>query len=139
MDRKGRLLVVDASLSNRIAGELRNRGRNAVAVSQLSLHRVTDDVLLDSLATEYHQDEFVLVTADDAMPLAWEARLLEYKFAVATVDPRVVPPWTISDDCWSRDAVHRWAHLMATQEPGTWRRYSPFRSRTWTKRAAYRG
>jgi hypothetical protein len=30
--------------------------------------------------------------------------------------------------------VHRWAHLMEAQEPGLWRRYSPYRRGRWTRR-----
>ena len=64
----------------------------------------------------------VLVSGDDAMPDDHPEVLAELNVTLATVDPR--RPKGIEEAAWRRDIVHRWAHAMQIQEPGTIRRYS---------------
>jgi len=61
-----RLLILDASISTRLARELKERGRPAVSTAELGLGGLLDDALLRALAER--DDEWVLVAADDKMP-----------------------------------------------------------------------
>lgn len=61
-------LVIDASLNKRIATELKRRGRDAIALSELKLRHEKDPDLLRALALHYGEQSWVLVTADDNMP-----------------------------------------------------------------------
>lgn len=129
----GALLVLDASLSRRLAGELKGRGRAAVAVAEVGLARAGDAELLRSLARRYQSQRWVLVTADDSLPEEQSDLIEELGVTVATVEWRVVAP-TGGREQAARDTCHRWAHAMDTQPPGTLRRYSPDRNRAWSSR-----
>ena len=129
----GATLVIDASLSNRIATELKLRGRPAIAASELKLHRVLDPVLLRGLSAHFADAPWVLVTADDAMPAEHPDLLAELGVTLSTIDSRRPGDYP-SDDPWGREIAHRWAHVMAAQAAGTIRRYSESGGRTWTRR-----
>jgi hypothetical protein len=58
-------LVIDASLNKRIATELKRRGRDAIALSELQLRHAKDPELLRALADHYDERQWVLVTADE--------------------------------------------------------------------------
>lgn len=128
------VLVIDASLDNRIASELRARGREAVALSQLGFHNLEDPPMLLAVSRRFSavDDPFVLVTSDDAMPGDHGAELNKFDITLATVDPRVPEGYT--QNSWGRDVIHRWAHAMQMQTPATWRRYSLTRHSVWTAR-----
>ena len=64
----------------------------------------------------------VLVTADDNLPATHRVYVDRAHLTVATIDGRRPPRW-VSDEPWRRDVVHRWAHRMAEQPPGSRRRY----------------
>lgn len=130
------LLVIDASLDNRISAELRARGRAAVALSQLDLHRSLDDSLLPALVARYVDETFVLVTADDAMPADHASLIEELAVTVATIEPERDEGY--DPGSWARDVAHRWAHAMAVQTPGTVERYSVTGHRKWTLRRSRR-
>lgn len=130
---KARLLILDASLNRRLAGELKGRGRRALAVGEIGLGRAADAELLRGLARRYAEEEWVLVTADDHLP-AEQAELLDrLGITVATVEWRIDPPAAGREQA-ARDTCHRWAHAMAAQAAGSVRRYSPERNRAWTAR-----
>jgi hypothetical protein len=126
-------LVVDADLPKRLVTELSARGREAVALSELLLHREEDEPMLRSLVSRFGDSvTWVLVTGDDAMPDDHDSVLQELGVTLATVDPR--RPQGIDEDAWRRDVVHRWAHAMGNQAAGSIRRYSVARHGLWRPR-----
>lgn len=127
-------LVIDASLNKRIATELKRRGRDAIALSELQLRHAKDPDLLRTLAEHFSNQPWVLVTADDNLPAAHAAVVAEVQATVATVDPRRPPAYADDEDAWGREVAHRWAHIMERQQPGTVRRYSDRGGRRWAPR-----
>lgn len=125
------LLVIDACLNRRLAAELKARGRSAIAASELGALKLKDPQLVEFLSLRFFETDWVLVTGDDAMPAEHGPVLLKHRVTVATVDGQ---HGATNFDHWGRDTVHRWAHAMATQPPGTWKRYSPLANREWTRR-----
>ena len=126
-------LVIDADVNKRVATELNARGRQAVAVSEVDLHRREDEPLLRGLVTQFGAPEsWILVTGDDAMPDEHGDLLAELGVTLATLDPR--QPAGLSQDAWRRDVVHRWAHAIGRQGIGTIRRYSLHRHGLWRPR-----
>lgn len=128
--RQGCLLVVDESLTPRIGSELRKRGRHAASLAQLGLKGLKDEPMLLALA-EQLDEPYVLVTGDDAMPATHRTAIAETATTLATLDPR----WQrtgLKQECYKHEVVHRWAHAMANQRPGTIRRYSLTANRSWT-------
>jgi hypothetical protein len=126
-----RLLVIDADLPKRLAGNIHARGRDAVALSALNLaHGVKDPGVLRGLAAHYAGEvDWVLVTGDDWMPAEHGAVITETHATVATVHPSH-PPDLIQHE-WRHDIVQRWAHAMQVQTPQTVRRYSLPGSQLW--------
>ena len=126
-----RVLIIDENLNPRLARELRNRGRRAVAVEDLRLKSALDPELIEKVFQLY--DDPVLITADNAMPAEHEALLANVLATVA-----VVKPWDRdeahtgrwegqdhrSEEEWAQEIVHRWAHKIHDQRTGTIRRYS---------------
>jgi hypothetical protein len=98
-----RTLRLDEGLPRRLAGELTARGRRATPVRG----PVLGDDLLRTLT-----DGDVLVTTDTTLPRGG-------RHAIAIVVAR--------GETAKRETVHRWAHVMATQPPGSMRRYPPRR------------
>lgn len=96
-----RPLVLDDMLPAALAGELRARGRAARGLEP--------DGLTDAEAAEAARDG-VLVTADPATAAARPAGIAVALVTAAPGAPR-------------RDVVHRHAHEMASQRPGSLRRY----------------
>lgn len=131
------LLVIDADIDNRVATELKARGRIAVATSELLLHRMKDEPLLRALVDQCGDpSEWVLVTGDDAMPDDHGDVLAELRVTLATIDPR--RPVGTKEPEWRRDVIHRWAHAMAAQDAGSTRRYSIRRHGLWRPRRSGR-
>jgi hypothetical protein len=125
-----RPLIIDESLSHRIATELQQRGKNAVATNQLGLKGADDVPLLRALARDY--PDGVLVTGDDDMPADHRDTLLRTHYTFAVVAPTKGTGY--EKDQWERDVIHKWAHKMELQASGTIRRYSPNGSREWRPR-----
>lgn len=124
------LLIVDASLSTRLATELKSRGMAARSVAQMGHKKLLDPDLLPALDADLAGTVWTLVTADDAMPAAHGRLIAELGITVATVDPR----WErtgLEQEHHKRDVVHRWAHAMAEQPRSTARRYSRGGHRVW--------
>ncbi len=128
--RLTRTLVIDENLPKRLATELRNRGRDSSSVSQLGLRGSQDPQLLSQLAGQL--DDWVLVTADDRLPLEHADAVRTVGATIATIHPDREAGWSL--DAWRREIVHRWAHAMHQQPPGTARRYSLHRQATWRPR-----
>jgi len=97
-----RLLILDDMLPAALAGELAARGRPARTLADLGLQGAPDS---DAVAVTG-----VLVTADEATAAGRPPGA-----TVALVTARPGPA--------RRDAVHRYAHEMAAQRPGSSRRY----------------
>lgn len=126
-------IVVDEDLNKRLATELNARGRAAIAVSELELHRQLDEPLLESLVRELGEPtDWILVTGDDAMPDEHADALERLQVTVGTIDPR--QPSAMTQDAWRRDIIHRWAHAIQRQTPGTVRRYAGSRHASWKPR-----
>lgn len=130
MAQTRRLLYLDEDLPKRLATELNCRGRNALSVYADEKKGTLDGDLLSLLYERFGQD-VVLVTANESMPIEHEAVLTATGIALAVVDG---DHGDIPQEAWKRETVHRWAHLMESQEPGLWRRYSPHRRGPWTRR-----
>jgi len=126
-----RLLVVDESLSKRIAAELVRRGRNAKTVARLDLRGTKDPHLLEQLHAL--DPECVLITGDDDMPATHANDLRRFSTTLA-----VVYPWDrsrpIAEREWEHEIVQKWAHKMEDQAPGSIVRYTLNGGRTWTLR-----
>jgi hypothetical protein len=112
-------LIIDENLNKRLASTLQRRGRDAVSVSELLYRGMKDPELILAIANDHPLA--VLVTGDDNMPAAHADILRSTGIAVATVDP--VRPLEFTQEQWAWEVVERWAHRMAEQKPGTWRRY----------------
>lgn len=128
-----RLLVVDASLSRRIAAELKGRGRGASSAAELGMARASDPELIRGVTRRMAGQPWVLVTADDFLPAEQAELVAELAVTVATV-PVQGRGGGAEEERFARETCHRWAHAMARQPPGTVRRYSPEANRPWTGR-----
>jgi hypothetical protein len=128
------LLVLDADLSNRLASELRKRSRDAVSAKELGLAAdVLDPQLLRALRESYHSERrWILVTGDDTLPAEHGHVVTETEATVATIHP--VYPEAMTEHAWRCDVVHRWAHAMQAQPPGSVRRYAGNGSQVWKPR-----
>jgi hypothetical protein len=112
-----RLLILDDMLPHGLADELAARGRPARTLEELGLQGAPDSKVVGVVG--------VLVTADEAT-----AAVRARGATVALVTARPGAP--------RRDVVHRYAHEMATQRPGTVRRY-PADVRTASSAGSSRG
>jgi len=97
-----RELILDDMLERALAGELRARGRPARTVADLGLEGATDAAVAEAVA----RADGVLVTTVAPLPGALAAAVL----TAGTPEAR-------------REAVHRHAHEMAGQRPGSLRSY----------------
>ena len=132
-EQSGRLLVFDANLAKRMATEMTRRGRPACALANLGVDHLLDPDLPKDLAARFQDTPWVLVTADDALPLEHAAIVEELQVTVATVDPR----WGghgVTQEQWKWEVVQRWAHAMSRQQAGSVERYSMDQHRRWTPR-----
>jgi hypothetical protein len=136
-----RVLVIDENLNPRIARELRNRGRHARPIEDLGLKGAPDPTIIEKVFAFY--ENVVLVTGDDSLPGEHASALARVKATVATVAPwnrkdAEVGRWDGRDhrneDEWDQEIVHRWAHLIELQPPGTVKRYRPNAYGDWTAR-----
>lgn len=122
------MLVLDESMPQGLAGELARRGREALGLSALGLRGALDPDLLLSINAQF-SGPWVLVTADDRLPEERTDAIAAVTATVATIDPDRPPK--LGADAWRREIVHRWAHAMQAQPPGTARRYGPAGPREW--------
>lgn len=131
---RDRLLVVDADLGNGLAKRLRDRGRNAIATSQIELaHGVKDPEVLRGLRDRYGGDgSRVLVTGDDKLLAEHGPVISETNATVATIATDY--PDGLAEFEWRTDVVQRWAHAMQAQTASTVRRYTDTGSAPWRPR-----
>jgi hypothetical protein len=114
--------------------DLGRRGREAQTLAELAIARMNDDPMLERLHDRLDdQWAWVLVTDDDAMPLEHADTIARLGTTIATIDGRGREPGPATEQ-WKWETVHRWAHVMAVQAPGSIRRYSPLAHRLWTPR-----
>ena len=105
-----------------------------MAISELQLRHAKDPALLQALAEHFGEEPWVLVTGDDNMPAVHAEVILELGATLATVDQRRPPGYGGDEDAWGREVVHRWAHTIEKQPPGSIRRYSAGGGRRWARR-----
>jgi len=127
---QGRLLYLDEDVPKRLAKELKDRGRNARSIYSDGLKGTLDPDLVSLLMARY-KGGIVLVTANESMPLEHAAVLKKVGITVAVIDGAHA---NVHQDAWKRETVHRWAHAIEDQEPGTIRRYAPKRQGVWRRR-----
>jgi hypothetical protein len=127
-----RLLFLDEDMPKRLARELCVRGRKAITIYSTDLKGNEDPDLIPKLVPRFGPD-VVFVTADDDMPEQHGKLLAEAGMAVACIDGRYAQHGYSDQeqDAWKREVVHRWAHVMQDQAPGTIRRYSLKQHRVW--------
>lgn len=133
-----RLLVIDESLSPKMASRLRERGREALSTLQLGLREALDPEVLEAVFGSH--PEAVLVTGDDRMPEEHPVVIANLKATIATIEPwerrprapLAEHPELAVEEIWKREVVQRWAHVMATQDRGTIRRYARDRHAMWS-------
>lgn len=139
--RQDRLLVIDASLTPKLATRLRERGREAQAAKELGWKDHLDPDLLRAVFGRF--PDAVLVTYDDKMPQEHPVVIAEVAATIATIEPwdrvprqphKVKPEGLSDEEVWKREIVQRWAHAMAAQPAGSIRRYSHARGVEWTPR-----
>lgn len=124
----GPLLVLDENFVPRLAHDLRTRGRRAASVQRLRLRGAEDSRLLDQLSEL--PEPWVLVTQDKTMPLEHADAIAQLKPTIAVVlSAESLLGAAVEWSC--RDIVHRWAHAMQRQAPGSIREYTASRSARW--------
>ena len=110
----------------KVAKELRCRGmRNASSNKELGLLGKKDGALIKALAEDY--EPCILVAWDNKMHLSHAQALDHFKMTLAVVD-QGAKRGDLSEEEYYREVIHRWAHRMAVQVPGTVVRYSPARA-----------
>ena len=133
-----RLLFIDESLSKKLAAVLKQRGRAAVACSELKLLELKDEPLLREVYKD--REDIVFVTADDDLPREHAGVLKEVGATVATVAPFERGKWVChsgviaDEEAWKREIVSRWAHAMQEQPQRTHKRYYLNGGRRWRPR-----
>lgn len=136
--RSERLLIIDASLSSKVASRLRERGREAKSLNELDLRTALDPQVVEAVFGLY--PDAVLVTYDDRMPEEHPVVIERHRATVATIEPwdrkKRAPLFghdvLADDELWKREVTHRWAHEMALQERGSIWRYDREKRRKWT-------
>jgi hypothetical protein len=115
-------LVLDEDVNWKIAPELTARGYDATSSEQMGLagRRVKDPVWLYILSRQ--PVPCVLVTFDNKMPTRHRSDLLRRGTALAVIDSRANRQGRTREQ-YTREVIHRWAHRIAAQAPGTRYRY----------------
>jgi hypothetical protein len=132
-----RTLLIDESLDKHLARELTARGLPAKDAAALGVQGQIDQVVLKRLAELAYP--WVFVTFDDEMPGEHETLIRQIRATIATIDgqwERICKEKGLerTQEQFKRDTVHRWAHTMVDQTPGSIRRYSPLSHREWLPR-----
>ncbi len=135
-----RLVVIDADLQPRLAGELRKRGRAARSLQELGWKQLEDPKLLEQVFGEY--PDAVLVTGDDSLPQDHAEKVEKVRATVATIEPYdlhigAVEPRddeTSEEEAYEREIVHRWVQVIQGQPPRSIRRYFLGGGRPWRAR-----
>jgi hypothetical protein len=109
-----RLVVVDANLNWQLAACLVRRGREAVALKDLNPQKPDDPFVLRMLANLYANQEWLFLTADDALPGEHAGIVAHLSITVATVDGD--RPRGDAEEKFLWESVHRWAHYMIEKQ-----------------------
>jgi len=113
-------IVLDENLPWSIAAELKARGYAATSNYALNASGLKDPEWLEIVANLSPLS--VLVTFDNAMPVEHEAWLRSLGVTLAIVDSKSHPGDRTPEQSW-REVIHRHAHLIASQESGSWWKY----------------
>ncbi len=113
---------MDEDVNWKIAPELTARGRDATSSEQMGLarRRVKDPVWLYILSRQ--PAPCVLVTFDNDMPRRHRSDLVKRASTLAIIDSKA-DRRGLTREQYTRDVVHKWAHRMANQAPGSRFRY----------------
>jgi hypothetical protein len=110
----------------KLAKELRCRGmRNASSNRELGLLGKKDGALIKALAEKH--EPCILVAWDNKMYLSHAQALDHFDLTLAVVD-QDAKRGDLTEEEYYREVIHRWAHRMAQQRPGTVMKYSPARA-----------
>lgn len=113
-------IVLDENLPWSIATELKARGYLATSNYALNAAGTKDPEWLQIVANL--SPRAILVTFDNMMPLEHGERLRSLDLALAVIAAGGRPAGRTLEQYW-REVIHRHAHLIATQESGSWWRY----------------
>lgn len=134
-----RLLVIDADLHPRIAGELRKRGRAARSLQDLSWKNLEDPEMLEEVFHTY--PDAVLVTGDDSLPQDHADKVRDVGATLATIEPHDFHigavhsvDETSEEEAYEREIIHRWVQVMQDQPRRSIRRYFLTGGRQWRPR-----
>jgi hypothetical protein len=121
-----RRIVLDEDINWKLAKELRYRGLRA-ASSNKDLHLLgkKDGALIKALAEQH--EPCVLVAWDNKMHLSHAHALDHFDLTLAVVD-KYADRGVLTDEEYYREVIHRWAHRMVFQKPGSVVKYSRARS-----------
>lgn len=123
---KSRRLVLDEDINWKLAKELRYRGlREASSNYELGLLGKKDGALIKALAEEH--ETCVLVAWDNKMHLSHAQALDHFALTLAVVDQEA-KRGDLTEEEYYREVIHRWAHRISFQKPGTVVKYSPARA-----------
>jgi hypothetical protein len=121
-----RRLVLDEDINWKLAKELRRRGlRKTSSNKELGLLEKQDGQLIKALAEEH--EPCVLVAWDNKMHLSHAHTLDHFDMTLAVID-KYAKRGDLTEEEYYREVIHRWAHRMVFQKPGTVVKYSPARS-----------
>ncbi len=117
-------LVIDEDLSWKISPELRARGyRDTTSAYEWGIagRRVKDPVWLYII----HRSGVpsVLVTFDNKMPTVHRQAIVRRRSTLAIIDSRADRKGRTREE-YTREVVHKWAHRMAAQSPGSRFKYT---------------
>lgn len=114
-------IVLDENLPWSIAAELRARGYAATSNYALNASGLEDPDWLQIVAN-LSSPPAVLVTYDNAMPIEHGAWLKSLGVTLAVIDSRNRPDDLAVEQYW-REVIHRHAHRLVGQQPGSWWKY----------------
>jgi hypothetical protein len=114
-------IVLDENLPWSVAAELKGRGYSATSNYALNASGLEDPEWLEVVAN-LPPPAAVLVTFDNKMPVEHSAWLTDLEVTLAVVDSANRPSDLTPPQYW-REVIHRHAHSMVAQEPGSWWKY----------------
>jgi hypothetical protein len=114
-------VVLDENLPWSIATELRARGYAATSNFALNATGLEDPEWLEVVGN-LSDPAAVLVTYDNAMRREHGEWLGALGVTLGVIDSQNRPPELTVEQYW-RDVIHRYAHLMVLQQPGSWWKY----------------
>ena len=137
----GRLIIVDECLNHQLTEQLIGRGRPAVSGFELGLSGLEDEPMLRKLHADV-TEPWVLITSDDVMPAEHADVIDEIGATIATIDgewDRICKAHdlVLNQDEFGKEAIHRWAHVIAEQEAGQIHRYTPVSHTPWRARTKH--